>query len=168
PRWPIISGRRLGPNTKRTMTRTTTNSPMPMPNMGGDHRSASHQPQHLVVLRRDRRRQDTAPSTEPSTPLTARRLLQRRQTLLPRSSCRGRGRPQALVGVGRASSMGGQMLYMIVEHFRDGDPLPVYRRLRDEGRLAPQGLRYVASWVTDDFRRCFQIMECEARALLAQ
>ena len=43
------------------------------------------------------------------------------------------------------------MLYMIIEHFRDGDPLPVYRRLRDEGRLAPEGLRYVASWVTEDF-----------------
>ncbi len=32
----------------------------------------------------------------------------------------------------------------------------------------PQGLRYVASWVTEDFRRCFQIMECEDRALLRQ
>ena len=60
------------------------------------------------------------------------------------------------------------MQYMVIERFRHGDPLPVYRRLRDEGRLAPQGLRYVASWVTDDFRRCFQIMECEDRALLAQ
>jgi hypothetical protein len=55
---------------------------------------------------------------------------------------------------------------MIIEHFRDGDPLPVYRRFRDEGRLAPEGLLYVASWVTEDFRRCFQIMQCEARALL--
>jgi len=60
------------------------------------------------------------------------------------------------------------MLYMIVEHFRDGDPVPVYRRFRDQGRLAPEGLRYVAGWVTDDFRRCFQIMECENRQLLAQ
>ena len=33
------------------MTRTTTNSPMPMPNTGDDHRSASHQPQRLVILR---------------------------------------------------------------------------------------------------------------------
>ena len=32
----------------------------------------------------------------------------------------------------------------------------------------PQGLGYVASWVTEDFRRCFQIMECEDRALLTQ
>ncbi len=57
---------------------------------------------------------------------------------------------------------------MIIENFPDGDPLPVYRRFRDRGRLAPDGLRYVASWVTDDFRPCFQIMECEERALLAQ
>jgi len=61
-----------------------------------------------------------------------------------------------------------RMLYMIIEHFRDGDPLPIYRRLRDEGRLVPQGLRYVASWVTEDHRRCFQVMECEDRALLTQ
>jgi hypothetical protein len=60
------------------------------------------------------------------------------------------------------------MLCMIVEHFRDGDAVPVYRRFRDQGRLAPEGLRYVASWVTDDYRRCFQIMECEDRQLLAQ
>jgi hypothetical protein len=60
------------------------------------------------------------------------------------------------------------MLYMIVEHFRDGDPLPVYRRFRDEGRLAPAGLRYISSWVTDDFRRCFQVMECDDRKLLDQ
>lgn len=60
------------------------------------------------------------------------------------------------------------MLYMIIENFRDGDAVPVYRRFRDQGRLAPEGLRYVASWVSDDFRRCFQIMECENPELLAQ
>jgi len=60
------------------------------------------------------------------------------------------------------------MTYMVVEHFRGGDALPVYRRFRDQGRLAPEGLRYVAGWVTDDFRRCFQIMECEDRQLLSE
>jgi hypothetical protein len=60
------------------------------------------------------------------------------------------------------------MLYLIVEHFRNGDARPVYRRFRDEGRLAPDGLRYVASWVTTDLRRCFQVMECDDPALLAQ
>ena len=60
------------------------------------------------------------------------------------------------------------MTYMVVEHFRGGDALPVYRRFRDQGRMAPEGLKYVASWVTDDFRRCFQIMECEDRQLLSE
>jgi hypothetical protein len=60
------------------------------------------------------------------------------------------------------------MVYMIVENFRGGDPVPVYRRFRDQGRLAPEGLRYVGSWVTDDLRRCFQVMECDDPELLAQ
>lgn len=60
------------------------------------------------------------------------------------------------------------MLYMVVEHFRNGDALPVYRRFRDRGRLAPTGLRYVASWVSEDLRRCFQIMECDDPSLLAE
>ena len=58
------------------------------------------------------------------------------------------------------------MLYMVIETFRDGDPRPVYQRFREHGRLAPEGLHYVASWVTQDLRRCFQIMECDSRALL--
>ncbi|HEY4129796.1 MAG TPA: DUF3303 family protein [Gemmatimonadaceae bacterium] len=58
------------------------------------------------------------------------------------------------------------MLFMIVEHFRGGDARPVYERFRERGRLAPDGLRYVNSWVTDDLARCYQVMECEDRALL--
>ena len=58
------------------------------------------------------------------------------------------------------------MLYVVIEQFRGGNPLPVYRRFRDQGRLAPEGLRYVASWVTEDLTRCYQIMECEDRSLL--
>ena len=60
------------------------------------------------------------------------------------------------------------MLYLVVEHFRGGDALPVYRRFRDQGRLAPDGLKYVSSWVTQDLRRCFQIMECDDASLLEQ
>jgi len=59
------------------------------------------------------------------------------------------------------------MLYMIVEHFRD-NAIPIYRRFRERGRMAPDGLRYVASWVTKDYRRCFQVMECDDPALLEQ
>lgn len=60
------------------------------------------------------------------------------------------------------------MLFVIVEHFRNGDPRPVYERFRARGRLAPDGLRYVASWVTEDLTRCYQVMECDDRALLDQ
>jgi hypothetical protein len=58
------------------------------------------------------------------------------------------------------------MLYMVIEHFRDGNAVPVYRRFRDEGRLAPEGLGYVASWVTADLKHCYQVMECADPALL--
>jgi hypothetical protein len=57
---------------------------------------------------------------------------------------------------------------MVIETFRDGDARPVYRRFRDQGRLAPEGLRYVSSWVTSDLMRCYQVMECEDAALLQE
>lgn len=60
------------------------------------------------------------------------------------------------------------MLYMIIEDFRDGDPLPVYRRLRDRGRQQPEGLLYRGSWITRDLERCYQVMECEDPDLLEQ
>ncbi len=60
------------------------------------------------------------------------------------------------------------MLFMIVEHFKNADPLPVYRRFRDRGRLAPEGLQYVSSWVDEKFERCFQIMETADPGLLEQ
>jgi hypothetical protein len=57
-------------------------------------------------------------------------------------------------------------LYMVVERFRGGDPVPVYRRFRDRGRLAPEGLSYVSSWVDVDLCHCYQLMETADRALL--
>jgi hypothetical protein len=60
------------------------------------------------------------------------------------------------------------MLYMIIEHFKGGDPVPVYRRFRDRGRQAPDALTYVSSWVTADLTRCYQLMECDDRQVLDQ
>ncbi len=60
------------------------------------------------------------------------------------------------------------MLYMIIETFRDGNPVPVYRRFKERGRLMPEGIDYRGSWVTDDLRRCFQVMECQDPKLLDQ
>jgi hypothetical protein len=53
------------------------------------------------------------------------------------------------------------MLFMVIERFRGGDAAPVYRRYRERGRMTPEGLRYVDSWVERGFGRCFQLMECE-------
>ena len=66
----------------------------------------------------------------------------------------------------RSFREGVRVLYMIVETFRGGRPKAVYERFRERGRLAPKGLRYVASWVTVDGTTCYQVMECEDRALL--
>lgn len=70
-------------------------------------------------------------------------------------------------GIRFTSFRGGKtLLYMVVEHFRNQDPLPVYRRFREHGRLAPEGLEYVSSWVDGKFERCFQLMKTEDRGLL--
>ena len=60
------------------------------------------------------------------------------------------------------------MIYMIIEDFRDGDAVPVYRRFRDSGRQLPDGLTYLGSWVTQDLTRCYQVMECDDPILLEQ
>ncbi|MEP7075067.1 MAG: DUF3303 family protein [Acidobacteriota bacterium] len=57
---------------------------------------------------------------------------------------------------------------MIVEHFRDGDPRPVYSRFREKGRLAPDGLTYLSSWVDEKLEKCFQLMETDDRLLIDQ
>jgi hypothetical protein len=57
-------------------------------------------------------------------------------------------------------------LYMVIENFKNGDAVPVYRRFRDRGRVAPEGLSYISSWVNDQFDRCYQLMETEDRVLL--
>jgi len=54
---------------------------------------------------------------------------------------------------------------MVLENFK-GNPAAVYRRFREQGRLAPEGLKYINSWVTSDVQRCYQVMECDDPALL--
>jgi hypothetical protein len=59
-------------------------------------------------------------------------------------------------------------LYMVVEHFKNNDALAVYRRVRDNGRMASEGLVYVSSWVDEKFERCYQLMETQDRRLLEE
>jgi hypothetical protein len=60
------------------------------------------------------------------------------------------------------------LLYMILERFKTKGAIDVYRRARDQGRLMPDGLEYVSSWVDLDFTRCFQLMKTEDKELLDQ
>lgn len=60
------------------------------------------------------------------------------------------------------------MLFVVIEHYRNRDPLPVYRRLRRQGRLMASGVEYRGSWVTEDLAHCYQVMECQQRADLDQ
>lgn len=60
------------------------------------------------------------------------------------------------------------MLFMVIERFKDNDMLPVYRHVRDRGRMIPDGLKYVDSWVEPNFGRCFQLMECDDLRLLQE
>jgi len=58
------------------------------------------------------------------------------------------------------------MLYMVIERYLSG-PGPVYERAAARGRMLPEGLTYVDSWVTDEdgLGRCFQLMETSDPAL---
>jgi hypothetical protein len=60
------------------------------------------------------------------------------------------------------------MLFMVIETFRDGDAKAVYRRFRDKGRMLPEGLKYIDSWLAADLDRCFQVMECDDIELLRE
>jgi uncharacterized protein DUF3303 len=57
-------------------------------------------------------------------------------------------------------------LYMVVEHFKNNDAVPIYRRFHARGRLTPDGLVYVSSWIDHKLERCYQLMETHDRGLL--
>ncbi len=48
---------------------------------------------------------------------------------------------------------------MVVEHFKN--EAEIYKRFREKGRMMPDGLNYVSSWIDTDFKKCFQLMETE-------
>jgi hypothetical protein len=60
------------------------------------------------------------------------------------------------------------MLFMVIERFADNDMVPVYQRAHTQGRMLPDGLEYVDSWVEPNFARCFQLMRCDDLRLLQE
>jgi hypothetical protein len=55
------------------------------------------------------------------------------------------------------------MLYMVIERFKDAPA--IYRRLREKGRMMPEGLEYVSSWIDVDLKICWQVMRAEDESL---
>ena len=60
------------------------------------------------------------------------------------------------------------MQFLVIEHFREGDARPAYRRFNEQGRLCPDGLQILNSWVDVGFGRCFLLMECDDATLLSK
>jgi hypothetical protein len=58
------------------------------------------------------------------------------------------------------------VLFMVIEHFRDQNAKTVYTRFHEKGRLMPDGIGFVGSWVAADLGRCFQVIECDDITLL--
>ena len=56
------------------------------------------------------------------------------------------------------------MLYMVIERFKDAPG--IYKRLAQKGRMMPEGLNYVASWIDHSLKTCWQVMETEDFVLL--
>lgn len=48
---------------------------------------------------------------------------------------------------------------MVIETFKDKDE--IYRRFAEKGRMMPEGLNYLSSWIDTDFKKCYQLMETE-------
>ena len=60
------------------------------------------------------------------------------------------------------------MLFVVIERFKNQNATPVYDRFRDQGRMTPEGLEYLSSWVDTKLERCFQIMETADPKLMAE
>ncbi|HXR57067.1 MAG TPA: DUF3303 family protein [Casimicrobiaceae bacterium] len=57
-------------------------------------------------------------------------------------------------------------VFMVVEHFRNGEAARVYRRFKEHGRMAPEGFASISSWVTESLATCYPLMETADQALL--
>jgi hypothetical protein len=60
------------------------------------------------------------------------------------------------------------MLFMVIEHFDQARVKEIYARFHEKGRMIPDGLTYVDSWISADFARCFQVMQCDDVTLLQE
>ena len=52
------------------------------------------------------------------------------------------------------------MLYMVIERFKDAPA--IYQRFREKGRMMPEGLNYINSWINEPVTTCYQVMETDS------
>jgi hypothetical protein len=52
------------------------------------------------------------------------------------------------------------MLFVVIERFKNREAKPIYQRLKEQGRMMPDAVKYLGSWIEENFDRCFQVMEC--------
>jgi hypothetical protein len=55
---------------------------------------------------------------------------------------------------------------MIIENFKKSGAKAVYRRYEKNGRMMPEGLNYINSWVEMNFDKCYQVVECDDKTKL--
>ena len=58
------------------------------------------------------------------------------------------------------------MLFMVIEHFRPGKVKEMYKRFDEKGRMAPEGVIYINSWIDEHVTVCYQVMESPSREKL--
>ncbi len=51
------------------------------------------------------------------------------------------------------------MQYMVIEKFKQEKVKDLYKRFEEKGRLMPDGLTYINSWITEDVSTCYQLVE---------
>lgn len=53
------------------------------------------------------------------------------------------------------------MLWMVIEKYYPGKVKLLYERFDEKGRLLPEGVKYVNSWIDEGITTCYQLMESE-------
>jgi hypothetical protein len=51
------------------------------------------------------------------------------------------------------------MQFMIIERFRPGKVKEMYQRFAEKGRMLPEGVSYINSWINEPVTVCYQVME---------
>jgi len=60
------------------------------------------------------------------------------------------------------------MVYMIIERFHPGKGKTIYQRFAEKGRMLPEGVTYINSWINTELTVCYQVMEADTPGQLQE